>query len=162
MSKSTVKHKATKINLPRPSSLKVPATVPLVPEISSQKICFSFLFFDRTHKLFNLGGENDDGTIEGQWFLQLLDCLKNASDKTIQELKQRPFCLHPIKWETANAKCPFYPQAEWFQFRINKSRGRVIGMLISGIFYVVWLDPHHNLTDSEGYGGAKTFPAPRK
>ena len=26
--------------------------------------------------------------------------------------------------------------------------------MIDGVFYIVWLDPHHNLTDSEGYGGA--------
>lgn len=27
-------------------------------------------------------------------------------------------------------------------------------MLIDGVFYVVWLDRHHNLTNSEGYGKA--------
>ena len=43
-------------------------------------------------------------------------------------------------------------QREYWQFRINKSRGRIIGFLIDRVFYIVWLDPHHNLTNSEGYG----------
>ena len=89
-----------------------------------------------------------------------MDCFKNVSGKTIQELKSRPFCLHPINWKTANATCPFSPEIEWWQFRINKSHGRVIGMLINQTFYVVWLDAYHNLTNSEGYGGIKTFKQP--
>lgn len=38
--------------------------------------------------------------------------------------------------------------------------GRVIGILIDAVFYVVWLDPYHNLTNSEGYGGVKKYPKP--
>ncbi len=60
------------------------------------------------------------------------------SGKIIQELKNRPFCLHSINWKIANVNCPFSPEIEWWQFRINKSRGRVIGMLIGKIFYVVY------------------------
>ncbi|MCD8021451.1 MAG: hypothetical protein LUF30_00195 [Lachnospiraceae bacterium] len=29
--------------------------------------------------------------------------------------------------------------------------------MIDGVFYVVWLDPHHNLTDSEGYGTVRYY-----
>ena len=25
------------------------------------------------------------------------------------------------------------------------------------MFYIVWLDPHHNLTNSEGYGGINYY-----
>ena len=28
------------------------------------------------------------------------------------------------------------------------------------MFYIVWFDPHHNLTDSEGYGTATKYRAP--
>lgn len=34
-----------------------------------------------------------------------------------------------------------------------------MGFLIDGISYLVWLDPHHNLTDSAGYGGINKYPA---
>ena len=43
---------------------------------------------------------------------------------------------------------------------IDKSSGRVIGVIINNVFYVVWLDPHHNLIDSEGYGTVKKYSAP--
>ena len=117
--------------------------------------------FDRKHELFNLGGKENDGTVGGKCFILLLDRLKDAGGKTIAELKNKPFELHPVNWETTNANCPAkLEQAEYWQFRIDKSHGRVIGILIDSIFYVVWLDPYHNLTDSEGYGGVNKFPAP--
>lgn len=162
MAKNTSKRKANKINLPQSSILpkKDVEKLPFDEKVLNQSIAFSFIFLDRKHELFNLGGNNEDKTVGGKWFLDLLDCFKNVSGKTIQELKSRPFCLHPINWKTANVNCPFSPEIEWWQFRINKSRGRVIGMLIGKIFYVVWLDAYHNLTDSEGYGGIRTFKQP--
>ena len=41
-------------------------------------------------------------------------------------------------------------QYEWWQFRISKSKGRVIGIFIENCFHIVWLDRYHNLTNSEG------------
>ena len=43
-------------------------------------------------------------------------------------------------------------QYEWWQFRISKSKGRVIGIFIENCFHILWLDRYHNLTNSEGYG----------
>lgn len=43
-------------------------------------------------------------------------------------------------------------QYEWWQFRISKSKGRVIGIFIENCFHIVWLDRYHNLTNSEGDG----------
>lgn len=162
MAKNTSKPKAIKINLPPPPEVQSTKILPIEDVISQMgTLCISFKLFDRTHKFFNLGGNEKDGTVGGKWFVHLLDCLKEIGSKTVQDLKKRPYLLHPVNWDNANAKCPFYPQANWFQFRVNKSRGRVIGILIDEIFYVVWLDPYHNLTDSEGYGGVKTFSAPK-
>ena len=94
--------------------------------------------------------------------MELFDCLKSIGNKTITELKQsKTHNLHPIDWSNTNTSPPKdYEQLEYWQFRINKSRGRVIGIIIDGIFYVVWFDPYHNLTDSEGYGTIRTYPAP--
>lgn len=128
--------------------------------VSEKSFSFSFACFDRTHELFNLGDNTADGVISGKWFLDLLDCLKSVSNKTVAELKVSMHDLHPITWSSTNTNAPFNSeQYDFWQFRINKSKGRVIGFLIDGVFYVVWLDPHHNLTDSEGYGGINKFKA---
>jgi len=129
--------------------------------VTEKSFSFSFACFDRTHELFNLGDNTQEGIVCGKWFLELLDCLKSVSNKTVSELKVSLHDLHPITWEKTNVNAPAYSeQYEYWQFRINKSRGRVIGFLIDGVFYVVWLDPHHNLTDSEGYGGINRYKAP--
>ena len=160
MPKNTNKHKAIK-NLPpvKPPNLKI--ALPFNGEVVKEKmLSFSFSALDLDHEYFNLGGAATDKTVGGKWFLDLLKCLKSVSQKTIPELKNSMYKLHPVDWENANVKCPDDNQAEYWQLRINKSRGRVIGKLIDNIFYIIWLDPHHNLTNSEGYGTVKKFPKP--
>ena len=127
-----------------------------------KRLLFSFVSFDRTHKLFNLGGNSADHTVGGQWFLKLLDSLKSISGKSVIELMNRStHDLHPIDWRKTNTKPPVgYEQLEYWQFRIDKSSGRVIGVIVDNVFYVIWLDPYHNLTDSEGYGGVKKYSSP--
>lgn len=128
--------------------------------VTEKSFSFSFACFDRSHELFNLGDTTSDGVVGGKWFLDLLDCLKSVSNKSITELKNSLHDLHPITWSKTNTKAPDNSeQCDYWQFRINKSKGRIIGFLIDGVFYIVWLDPHHNLTDSEGYGGVKNYRA---
>ena len=146
-----------KFNLEKPNvpkgdvGLKLPYHGNLVP---NSGFSFSFASFDRTHKLFNLGDDNEtSGVISGHWFVELMDCFKSVNGMTVPELKTSMHDLHPVDWSNANTAIPSdSSQCQYWQFRINKSKGRVIGVLTDGVFYVVWLDPHHNLTDSEGYG----------
>lgn len=128
--------------------------------VSEKSFSFSFACFDRSHDYFNLGDNTPDGVVSGTWFLDLVDCLKSVSNMTIADLKASLHELHPVDWQKANTKAPVgSDQYEYWQFRVNKSKGRVIGFLIDGVFYVVWLDPHHNLTDSKGYGGVNKYKA---
>lgn len=146
-----------KITLPKaqapPSSEKV--RLPFQGSVVHQQgFSFSFAAFDHSHEMFNLGdNENPSGAVSGKWFIDLFDCLKSVSNMTTQEMGQSTHRLHRIDWTKTNTTPPSgSEQCEYWQFRINKSKGRVIGVLIDSVFYVVWLDPHHNLTDSEGYG----------
>lgn len=164
MEKNMNKHKTINkfkllSDIPNVSSKNI--TLPFNGNIVTEKsFSFSFACFDRKHYLFNLGDNTQDGVVSGKWFLDLMDCLKSASNMTITELKTSMHNLHPINWNQSNTKAPLESkQREYWQFRINKSKGRVIGFLIDGIFYVVWLDPHHNLTDSNGYGGIVKYKA---
>ncbi len=146
-----------------PPNKIIPKTLPFSGSIvTDKKFSFSFSCFDRTHELFNLGGNDSDEAVKGKWFIELLDALKSVSNKTISEVRQsKTHDLHPIDWSKTNTNPPVNSdQLEFWQFRINKSKGRVIGFIIDGVFYVVWLDPYHNLTDSEGYGTVKKYKKP--
>ena len=161
------KDRPTKFKLPNPKCTEAkPEIFPNngIPA-ESNNLTFSFACFDRSHVLFNLGGDAEDKTVGGAWFLDLLDCLKSVSNKKIPEIKASLHNLHPINWSKTNASAPDGDeQHEYWQFRINKSKGRVVGFIVRGIehsvFYIVWLDPHHNLTDSEGYSGKVWFKRP--
>ena len=159
MSKNMKNRKPIKsklVNVTPPSKIPLPFNGVYAEDVG---FTFSFACFDREHELFNLGGKNEDGTIGGKWFLELLDCLKSVSGKTVEELKRSTHGLHPVDWNGVNTQCPT-EQGEYWQFRVDKSSGRVIGLLIDGVFYVVWLDPYHNLTDSDHYESRKKFPKP--
>lgn len=163
MGKSTKKPKT--ISLPKvelPSDSEKRKTLPYngVP-VTEKSFSFSFASFDRTHELFNLGGKGEDGVIEGKWFIDLLECLRDVCNSRVYDLKNSMHDLHPIDWSKSNTDPPKnFEQYEYWQFRLNKSRGRVIGFKLENVFYILWLDPYHNLTDSEGYGGVKTYPKP--
>lgn len=162
------KHKTIRSDLPKlPSVSAIPQgedfKLPFNGNaVGEGRFAFSFACFDREHEYFNLGGKNEDGTV-GRWFLELMDCLKNVSNMTFQQLKEsKKYDAHPVNWKTANVSRPGNDeQLEYWQFRINKSKGRVIGFLIDSVFYIVWLDPHHNLTNSEGYPGVAIFNRPK-
>ena len=148
-----------KVSIPEPSaSQKLPYNGQVIAD--SGRFSFSFVCFDRTEKLFNLGSNEPDKTVSGKWFIDLMDCLKSISGMTVNEAVCSMHDLHRIDdWKKTNMKQPpkGYEQQEYYQFRINKSKGRVIGILIDSVFYIVWLDPYHNLTNSVGYGGANIY-----
>lgn len=120
-----------------------------IEERKKEEIIFSWRLFDRNHKLFNLG------KTEASWFISLVDCLRDVSKLTVSEFRQqskrRGLRVHPHDWENASAKFnmtdEFFDQNEenCLQFSVSKAKGRVHGILIDNIFYIVWLDPHHNL-----------------
>ena len=162
MADSTRSHKTTKVKLPSVQGpIAEKKTLPFNGKVVSEKsFSFSFACFDRSHKLFNLGDNTQTGTVSANWFIDFLDCLKSVSNMSIAEIKSSLHDLHPIDLSKTNTSAPAGgEQCEYWQFRINKSKGRVIGTLIEGVFYVIWLDPHHNLTNSEGYGTATYYKA---
>ena len=82
--------------------------------------------------------------------------------KTIKKLPIRDEVKQTHVSKKANTKPPENAeQLEYWQFRISKSKGRVIGAIIDNVFYIVWLDAHHNLTNSEGYGREQFYRKPK-
>ena len=123
------------------------------------RLVFLFTKFEHKHELFNLGDTKSGKITMGSWFISLFDSFKEMSNMTISELQKSSFQLHRVNWDTANTPRPkdVCDEDEFWQIRINKSRGRIIGTLIYNRFDVRWLDPHHNLTNSIGYGGVQYF-----
>jgi hypothetical protein len=129
----------------------------------SEKLLFSFRFVDRNHEAFNLGG------ICESWFISLLDGLKEVSDLTwtqlVMDLKDH-YRSHLHDWDTTSYKYnfddEFLEQVECRQFSLSAGTGRVHGFIVGNRFYIVWLDPHHNLYPSDNHGGLRLFPPPDK
>lgn len=122
-------------------------------------LVFSFKYFDREHELFNLGG------ICNSWFASLFDILKDLSDTTEIQLhttKKDRYYPHSISWDEVHAKFNFddewLEQHECLQIYVSKAMGRIQGFIVSNYFYIVWLDPYHNLYpihSGKSFGGEK-------
>lgn len=160
--RDTMNPKMTK-KLPSPSmeQISISKTLPNNGKIAEDsRFTFSFSCLDREHPLFNLG--DSKGPISSGWFLDLIDCLKSVNNMKFNELRQSMYDLHPVNWKNTNTACPKNTeQLEYWQFRISKNKGRIIGFYIDNVFYIVWLDSNHNLTDSEGYGKAVRYNRPK-
>lgn len=169
-------HKTTKSKFGIPSVKEIPSVkksrIPIqrdeierLRERSNEKLLFSFRFFDRSPKEFNIGQTSKvcDG-----WFITLIDILKDVSNLTRNQLvveQRQHYDAHNHDWDKLSLRYPFdnefLEQVECLQFRISQGRGRVHGFITGNLFYIVWLDPHHNLYPSDKHGGVKWFDAPQ-
>lgn len=121
--------------------------------MDNKEIVYSFMFFDRSIDLFNLGD------VQNNWFISFLDTLKSTSQITRNEFKaqRQHYDCHEIPWHKLDIQfnLPWIEQIECLQYRIASSRGRVHGFMIGNHFYVVWLDPWHNLDRDDRFGPRK-------
>ena len=136
----------------------------MLKERNNEKLLFSFKFFDRSKDEFNLG--NTIKVCEN-WFISLLDILKDVSNLTRNELvgeRRQFYDAHNHDWDKLKLKFPldemFLDQVECLQFRLSKSKGRDHGIIVRNRFYIIWLDPHHNLYPDEKFGGTKYYERP--
>jgi hypothetical protein len=131
------------------------------------QVRFSFIYFNREHELFTCGKAPDG------WFLVLFDNLKEISKLTKNEFLfdqryKNHYDTHQHDWDKQD-ETRYYPLPEGmfeqikddcWQFRLSSSNGRVHGFMIENVFYIVWLDPHHNFYPDERFGGEKYYAAP--
>lgn len=134
-----------------------------IKEFNLEKLIFSFRLFDRENEAFNLG---EVCRVSDRWHLSFLDVLKEISNITRNELfsLRQHYDAHQNDWNKLKVEhtfsTDFLQQVECMQFRISKSKGRVHGFIIGNIFYIVWLDPHHNMIPADKYGGIKFYERP--
>jgi hypothetical protein len=139
-SKSIVKPHLT------PSSLNIPAAV--VPP--DDYVRFSFKHLDL------VGNPKFSLTHCGHGYLEKFLCrLRDICMFTISEFRENKspsLRAHKITWGETSERYGFtslnsqLKQKEAWQFEISKvEHGRVHGIIIDNVFYVVWIDPAHNL-----------------
>ncbi len=157
------------ISLPNPkfktkpsNSVKLPIPleeIKVVKKRSNEKLLFSFRFFDRNHKAFNLGG------IEASWYVTILDVLKEVCQTNRNNLVNvlgKKYRAHRLCWEDTEFKFrlkdAFMEQVECLQISASRAKGRIHGFIVGNTFYIVWLDRHHNLYPE---GKVRYFPNPK-
>lgn len=128
----------------------------------NKNIKISFEFFDYKNEFFSLGN------IENEWFIDLLEELRELSKITRKQLfteYRKKYKPHPYinSLGSLNYKDDYLtnPQYEAVQLRIDKSSGRIHGFFIENVYYIRFLDRWHNMYDSEGYGKAIMVPFPK-
>lgn len=124
---------------------------------AEENITFSFSALERTD-YFNL-----DGTCQN-WASELFDMLKNASNYTKVDLisnKIKTYRIHNHERANPPNSLPDgVALKDCYQIRISKSKGGIHGVFNENIFYVIWLDPLHNMYPDDRYGGLRKVQAP--
>jgi hypothetical protein len=119
-----------------------------IPPKPSLSISFSFKYFQGDHNKFSGNSQAIS------YWLTLLDRLKALSSLTAQELlvnRSSSLRCHPIRWADTGENGFGIPNEEQlvdtpYQFSLSSNEyGRVHGFFIDEIFYIVWLDPDHQL-----------------
>ena len=129
-------------------------------------LTFSFRYCTQ-QEYFGVKGE------DAAWFANLQERLKDLSGKTgailESKIERETYRLHPINWNARN--CPIKKEdllsvpnnirdnkeEDFFwQFQLSKGTGRVVGFFneMNSIFYIVLLDPKHNIQPSKKIGYA--------
>jgi len=121
-----------------PSQGKVPET-----------LGFSFKYLQTQNEKFSICDHDPN------YFTAFLERLRDLSTLTAQEIKMnrsQSLRCHPIKWrETTEPNGFGIPNEKElvtipYQFSLSTNEhGRVHGFFIEDVFYIVWLDPNHNL-----------------
>ncbi|WP_377155911.1 hypothetical protein ACFJIX_27700 [Roseateles sp. UC29_93] len=111
---------------------------------------FSFRLLHSTGKF-----GHEQVTAAAPYLSTLLDRLRGLSTMRPDEFRRnrdRAWRIHPVQWSETTEKNGFkhlpseMQQYVAWQFQLTANEhGRVHGILVEDVFYIVWLDPEHRL-----------------
>ncbi|HUM84790.1 MAG TPA: hypothetical protein PLN48_13605 [Lachnospiraceae bacterium] len=96
-----------------------------------------------------------------RWSVDLFQMFKDISQYTPNDfysgkLANSKFRIHTHEKAKPPCKIPEdIDLSSFYQIRIEEDKGGIHGVLVDNIFYVVWLDPLHNMYPNSMYGGAR-------
>ena len=139
-----------------PKAKKPDAVLTSIPKpklnISESGISFSFEALE-TNEFFNL-----DGTCIN-WPAELLEMMKSISSINKADLISGPYGTYRVHThENASPPIPLpsgVALKDFYQIRISKSKGGIHGVFYGDVFYVIWLDPLHNMYPDKHHGGLR-------
>lgn len=118
-------------------------------QVSEQKISFSFLYFDPKDE------ELCPRSYRDGYVFALMERLRVLSNWTVMEFVskyQKNIRNHKIDWSDTSRATGFvrmkseHKAAEAYQFCVDDHNfGRVHGIFVGDVFFVVWLDHNHKL-----------------
>lgn len=115
----------------------------------SNHLCFSFKHLDLDSFLPKKSADNYLNA-----FLERLKAISGFEINRFKTEKGKHLRAHKITWSETTKKNGFshlneqLQQCEPWQFQISANEhGRVHGFILNDIFYIVWLDPNHELYD---------------
>lgn len=116
---------------------------------TSVKVDVSFKFLDLKTDGFFVHG------IDQKYYEKLFEAFNRISEHTVDEIKTRTasgLTPKPINWDYEHITQKGFPASVpknisdcAFEIRVTKELGRVHGFIFNNTFYVVWIDPAHNL-----------------
>lgn len=131
--------------------IKSESTIPVPTVPDAGNFTFSFRLIQTDHQKFSC--ENQPPS----FYIHLLKGLSSLSKATVEPLRyargRNKFNFHEIEWESGGYPQGFdhlpeqyrsYPHKQ-FSIKDPDNRGRVYGLLADTLFYVVWVDPAHQL-----------------
>ncbi|NJR15400.1 MAG: hypothetical protein HC785_06600 [Calothrix sp. CSU_2_0] len=113
-----------------------------------QGISFSFKYYQDDNNKFSC---MEKKVIYWQTLLKRLKDLSTLMVQNLLNNRSSTLRCHPIKWEGTSENGFGLPNEEQlvdtpYQFSVSSNEhGRVHGFFIDEVFYIVWLDPDHQL-----------------
>ena len=153
-----------KISKKEASPLEVLKTLDSKKPNSEFKSLISFELLDREHPYFNCGQLE---IICNSWYNDFFIMIKEFTSMPFKifYLKHQSgkYETHQINFKNANFdfnkiigtnEVVQYEESS-YQIRLGKSKGRMHGIFISNVFFIIWMDPHHNLLNVKNYEKAR-------
>lgn len=146
-----------KIPKPKKKDSSIISKPQFVSNIEENSVIFSFAPLE-WNKYFNLASSCSN------WTFDLFNMLKNISKISSEKLLRGEYKTYRIhNHERATPPVPLPDGVELkdcYQLRISTSKGGIHGVFVNNVFYIIWVDPLHNMYPDDRFGGLRVITPP--